>query len=182
MNDIESTPPPQPAAENHSLIRRRNSISTAVEVIPSKLTLLHHNSATSSSTTTTTNSASALSSSSSSFPSDDFELLSIKPASHSYTSLKDLLPSVAVNSPRPSVSHQAQLGSDICIRNRLVKQAAWAYLQPMSTSPDSAGNGFPHLVWLRVAAFFDFVSRQIVRVLTRALDWILRTTQIRSSR
>ncbi|XP_022888447.1 uncharacterized protein LOC111403981 [Olea europaea var. sylvestris] len=183
MNDIESTPPPQPAAENHSLIRRRNSISTAVEVIPSKLSLLRHNSATSSSTTTTTNSASALSSSSSSsFPSDDFELLSIKPASHSYTSLKDLLPSVAVNSPRPSVSHQAQLGSDICIRNRLVKQAAWAYLQPISTSPDSAGNGFPHLVWPRVAAFFDFVSRQIVRVLTRALDWILRTIQIRSSR
>ncbi|CAI9760864.1 unnamed protein product [Fraxinus pennsylvanica] len=180
MTDIGSTPLPRPAGENHPLIRHRNSISTSVEVIPSNVTLLHHNSSSSSSTTTITNSASAslLSSSSSSFPSDDLELLSIKPASHRYTSLKDLLPSVAVNSPRPSVPHQVQLGSGICIRNRLVKQAAWAYLQPMSTSPDSAGNGFLHRVWPCVAAFFDFVNRQIVRV----FDWILRTTQIRSSR
>ncbi|KAL2503070.1 uncharacterized protein Fot_36918 [Forsythia ovata] len=184
MKDFVSTPTVPPAVEDHPIIRRRNSISTSVEVVPSKFTLLHHNSAYSSSTTTTTNSASASasSSSSSSFPSDDFELLSIKPTSHSYTSLKDLLPSVTVNSPRPSASSQAQLGSDICIRNRLVKQAAWAYLQPMSTSPDSSGNGFLHRFWPRVAAFFDFVNRQIVRVLTGALDWLLRATQIRSSR
>ncbi|CAA3017872.1 Hypothetical predicted protein, partial [Olea europaea subsp. europaea] len=84
----------------------------------------------------------------------------------------------AVNSPRPSSPHQAQLGPDICIRNRLVKQAAWAYLHPMSISPDSAGKGFLHRLWQRVAAFFDFLNRQIIR----ALDWILRATKIRSSR
>ncbi|CAI9783327.1 unnamed protein product [Fraxinus pennsylvanica] len=179
MKDFVSTPPPRPEAEGLPLIRRRNSISASVEVLPSNLILLQHNSVSSTTTATTiTNSTFTSSSSSSSFPSDDIELLSIKPASHNYTSLKDLLPSVAVNSPRPSSSHQAQLESDICIRNRLVKQAAWAYLQPMSISPDSAGNGFFHRLWPRVAAFLDFLNRQIIR----ALDWILRATHIRSSR
>ncbi|KAK6126470.1 hypothetical protein DH2020_039775 [Rehmannia glutinosa] len=157
MDDAVSEPQQY---QNHPLLRRRNSISTS---------MVDQNSSSATSTTTTTTT-----SSSSSFPSDDLELLSIKPTSHSYTSLKDLLPSVAVNSPKPS----PELGSDICIRNRLVKQAAWAYLQPMSTSSDSAGNNFFHRLWPRVAAFFDFLRRNAIR----ALDWTLRVFWIRSSR
>ncbi|GFP82693.1 hypothetical protein PHJA_000412400 [Phtheirospermum japonicum] len=153
--------------EDHPLLRRRKSSSA------SKLTLFPHHNSSSSSTTTTT-----ATSSSSSFPSDDLELLSIKPTSRSYTSLKDLLPTVAVNSPKPNSAHQAQPGSDICIRNRLVKQAAWAYLQPMSTSPGSAGNNFFHRLWPRVAAFFDFVRRSVIR----AVGWTLQVFSIRSSR
>ncbi|KAK7392660.1 hypothetical protein VNO78_21104 [Psophocarpus tetragonolobus] len=49
----------------------------------------------------------------------------------SYTSLKDVL-------PFSGAAHQ-----NVSIRNRLVKQAAWAYLQPMSTSP--SGPAGPHL-------------------------------------
>ncbi|GFP88170.1 hypothetical protein PHJA_000960700 [Phtheirospermum japonicum] len=124
--------------EDHPLLSRRKSSSAF------KLTLFpHHNSSTTTTTTAT---------SSSSFPSDDLEFLSFKQASRSYTSLKDLLPTVAVNSPKPNLTHQAQPGSDICIRNRLVKQAAWAYLQPMSTSPSSTGDNFFHRLWLRVVA------------------------------
>ncbi|KAI3447414.1 hypothetical protein Pfo_004079 [Paulownia fortunei] len=88
MGDVVSGPP---QSQDHPLLRRRYPLSTSMVVVPTKLTLLpHHNSSSTTSTTTT--------SSSSSFPSDDLELLSIKPTSHSYTSLKDLLPSVAVNS------------------------------------------------------------------------------------
>ncbi|GFP84472.1 hypothetical protein PHJA_000591100, partial [Phtheirospermum japonicum] len=112
----------------------------------------------SSPTTTTTDATS-----SSSFPSDDLELLSIKPASRSYTSLKDLLLTVTVNSPKPNSAHQAQPGFDICIRNRLVKQAVWAYFQPMSTSPSSAGDNFFHRLWPRIAAFFDFFHHSLIR-------------------
>ncbi|KAL3825717.1 hypothetical protein ACJIZ3_021746 [Penstemon smallii] len=160
MNDGVSTP--------QQLLRRRNSISTstALAVLP------NHNS--SSSTTTT----SASSSSSYSFPSDELELLSIKPASHSYTSLKDLLPSVAVNSPKPSPVHLAQPATDICIRNRLVKQAAWAYLQPKSTSPGSTGGNFFHRFWPRFTAVIDLIRANVVRI----LDWTLRFIRIRSSR
>lgn len=108
--------------------------------------------------------------------SDDLELLSIKPASHSYSSLKDLLPSVAVvNSPK---TKSARPGPDICIRNRLVKQAARAYLQPMSTAPGSTGGDFFHRLWTRFAAFIDFFCRNVIR----ALDGTLSVVGIRSSR
>ncbi|KAL3623444.1 hypothetical protein CASFOL_032260 [Castilleja foliolosa] len=147
--------------ENHPLLRRRKSSST------SKLSLSSNNSSSSTTTTAT--------SSSSSFPSDDMELLSIKSASRSYTSLKDLLPTVTVNSPKPN---PAQTGPDICIRNRLVKQAAWAYLQPMSTSPSSAGDNFLHRLWPRVAVLFDFLRRSVIR----AVSWTLTVFSIRSSR
>ncbi|RZC78561.1 hypothetical protein C5167_002999 [Papaver somniferum] len=71
----------------------------------------------------------------------DFELFSFKPSSSSqddkYTSLKDLMPyslSAAIQSPTGSMILPCY---EISIRNRLVKQAAWAYLQPMSSSPVS---------------------------------------------
>ncbi|KAK7396744.1 hypothetical protein VNO78_17902 [Psophocarpus tetragonolobus] len=72
-----------------------------------------------------------------------FELVALKsPFSTSYTSLRDVLPSpyAAVNSPTAS----AYSGQEISIRNRLVKQAAWAYLQPMSASPGGAST--PHFL------------------------------------
>ncbi|KAG6386230.1 hypothetical protein SASPL_155122 [Salvia splendens] len=143
--------PPQP------LLRRRSSVPSSIAVAPLKLNLLphHHNRSSSSS--------------------DDLELLSIKPNSHSYTSLKDLLPTTAVNSPRPSSAHG---GYDIGIRNRLVKQAAWAYLQPMSASPGSAGGSFIRRVFPRLAAFFDLLRRGAAQ----AIDWTLRLVWIRSSR
>ncbi|PIN06035.1 hypothetical protein CDL12_21423 [Handroanthus impetiginosus] len=154
MDDVVSSPPP---SQDRPLLRRRNSISASIVVMPTKLTVLPHQRSASTATSS----------------SDDLELLSIRPNSHSYTSLKDLLPSAAVNSPKPSSVHQTQPGSDICIRNRLVKQAAWAYLQPMATSPGSADGNFLHRLWPRVAAFFDFVRCNVMR----ALNWMLSVIQ-----
>ncbi|XP_047965288.1 uncharacterized protein LOC125209747 [Salvia hispanica] len=141
--------PPQP------LLRCRSSVPSSIAVAPLKLNLLlhHHNSSSSS----------------------DLELLSIKPNSHSYTSLKDLLPTTAVNSPRPSSAHG---GSDIGIRNRLVKQAAWAYLQPMSASAGSGGGSSLRRVFPPLAAFFYLLRRGAAQ----AIDWTLRLVWIRSSR
>lgn len=139
---------------SHPLLLRRNS-SSSVVFEPN-----HHSTATIFST---------------SFPSHDLELMSIKPASHSYSSLKDLLPSVGVNSPKPK---SALARPDIRIRNRLVKQAAWAYLRPMSTSTDFAGGNFIQRLWSGVAAFIDFVCSNIIR----AFDGSLRASRIRSSR
>ncbi|KAL3839343.1 hypothetical protein ACJIZ3_023934 [Penstemon smallii] len=148
MNDVVSAPL---HSQSPPLLRRRNFISTSIVIVPTKLTL-NPSSATSPY-----------------FHSDDLELLSIKHSSNSYTSLKDLLPSFPVNSPMPS--------SDICIRDRLVKQAAWAYLQPASTSSGSAGSSFFHRLLPRLAVFTDFVRTQAVQ----ALHWMLRVIRIRSS-
>ncbi|CAK8544129.1 unnamed protein product [Lathyrus sativus] len=69
----------------------------------------------------------------------DLELLLLKSPYTSYTSLRDMLPSphAAVNSPTGS-SAAINSGYEISIRNRLVKQAAWAYLQPMSSFPTNS--------------------------------------------
>ncbi|CAA0822527.1 Unknown protein [Striga hermonthica] len=163
--------PEPPPYHDHPLLRRRSSASAVAQLA----LLSDHNSSTSTSTTTT---SAAATSSSSSFPSDDLDLLSIKPASHSYTSIRDLLPAAAVNSPKPGPALMTPPGSDICIRNRLVKQAAWAYLQPMSTSPGSSGGGFLRRLWPRAAEFIDFVRRG----LARAVSWAFRVLWIRSSR
>ncbi|WJX84885.1 hypothetical protein P8452_67408 [Trifolium repens] len=66
----------------------------------------------------------------------DLELLLLKSPCTSYTSLKDMLsPNAAVNSPTAS---SAAINYEIPIRNRLVKQAAWAYLQPMSSTVENS--------------------------------------------
>lgn len=106
--------------------------------------------------------------------SDDLELLPLKPASHAYSSLKDLLPSIGtVNSPQLKTT---PLGSDICIRNRLVKQAARAYLTPMSAFPTTADDNFFRRLWTGVAALIDLFCSAAVRI----LDGAIRAVRIRS--
>ncbi|MFS8008807.1 hypothetical protein Hanom_Chr14g01277211 [Helianthus anomalus] len=148
------------AATRTTTLRRRNSIE-----IPPSLTL-HNKSSTPSSSYTTLTSSSTLSSSSSSASasSADYELVSMKPAS--YTSLRDILPNTVVQSPKlPSFAVNS--GYEISIRNRLVKQAAWAYLQPMSSSPGGGGSTVFHRVWNRFSDVF-------VRIVTRMFDCFLR--------
>ncbi|EEF41111.1 conserved hypothetical protein [Ricinus communis] len=66
----------------------------------------------------------------------DMERISVKSAT--YTSLKDLLPVSPLSIT--STSHNASW-NEIPIKNPLVKQAALAYLQPMSTPPIAGGKG-----------------------------------------
>ncbi|KAL7613244.1 hypothetical protein Lser_V15G06434 [Lactuca serriola] len=139
-----------------STLRRRNSIATPSDI------KLHTNDVYSSSTTTTTTASSSLSSSA------DFELVSLKPAS--YTSLRDILPSTAAVVQSPKVpSSSVHSGYEISIRNRLVKQAAWAYLQPMSTSPESGGSTVFHRLWTRFSDAF-------LHLITQICDCMLRCT------
>ncbi|OIW11342.1 hypothetical protein TanjilG_31110 [Lupinus angustifolius] len=89
----------------------------------------------------------------------------------SYTSLRDMLPSTAaaVNSPTASSS-----GYEISIRNHLVKQAAWAYLQPMSASPtSSAAPHFLRRLCHRFSAFITFVNHHLSPGLSRVFHRIL---------
>jgi hypothetical protein len=179
MNDsaaLKPEPPPpllpQPSSiSSSSRLRRRNSIATSVVVVPTKLSFI---------TSTTTKPLQ----SSNSFPHQngtvprppplDFELLSSS-SSLNYTSLKDLLPSSsasasatnAMASPTATVAS----GYEISIRNRLVKQAAWAYLQPMSSSPGSSGTHFLHRLWLSLISFF---KRRVVPALTQLLQRVCR--------
>nr|DAD28913.1 TPA_asm: hypothetical protein HUJ06_030381 [Nelumbo nucifera] len=150
-----------------SMLRRRNSISSSV--VPTKLDLP----AQSSSFPVVNGDKS------SSLPTD-FELVSLR--SQTYTSLKDLLPS----SPAAVVQSPTGPGSQSCyeisIRNRLVKQAAWAYLQPMSSSPSSSGTYFFHRMWVRVSsdyfrnpvnACLGFIKQHIIPVITRVFNRLL---------
>ncbi|MED6212748.1 hypothetical protein PIB30_086530, partial [Stylosanthes scabra] len=83
-------------------------------------------------------------------------------SSSSYTSLRDMLPfpAAAVNSPTPSAAASSSGGGSISIRNRLVKQAAWAYLQPMSPSP--CGPSGPNFIG-RLRLRFESDSRRHLR-------------------
>ncbi|KAE9590800.1 hypothetical protein Lal_00022933 [Lupinus albus] len=93
----------------------------------------------------------------------------------SYTSLRDMLPSTttaaaAINSPTASSS-----GYEISIRNHLVKQAAWAYLQPMSASPISSAAA-PHFLRRlchRFSAFLTFVNHHLSPALSQVFHRIL---------
>ncbi|MED6192180.1 hypothetical protein PIB30_007711 [Stylosanthes scabra] len=85
-----------------------------------------------------------------------------------YTSLRDLLPSSAVNSPTASSS------SAISIRNRLVKHAAWAYLQPMSSSPSSSSSTSSPYFLRRLSACLGSVFRRIAKIFDRILLAIKR--------
>ncbi|XXG62574.1 hypothetical protein AAC387_Pa05g0905 [Persea americana] len=138
-------------------IKRRNSISS---IIPTTLHLP---------------SASAPRSQSLSFPTADFELASLHPPPpSSYTSLKDILPtSPGIQSPTAS-----QICQEISIRNRLVKQAAWAYLQPMASSPGSSSSGphqFLRRIWVSFsgAGFLGFLRHPFLRAIRTAFTHLL---------
>ncbi|XP_076888419.1 uncharacterized protein LOC143538845 [Bidens hawaiensis] len=100
----------------------------------------------------------------------DFELVSLRPAS--YTSLRDVLPptAAAVQSPKLP-SYTVHSGYEISIRNRLVKQAAWAYLQPVSVSLDSGGTTVFHRLWTRL-------SDAVASLITRIRDCFLRYARV----
>ncbi|XP_062112565.1 uncharacterized protein LOC133823733 [Humulus lupulus] len=165
-----------------SNIRRRNSISTPV--IPAKLSLPTKSRHSSSFPIQNRNGFASHPP-----PSLNFELLPFKnSSSQPYTSLKDLLPfspsAVGINSPTAASS-----GYEISIRNRLVKQAAWAYLQPMSSSPSSDGSHFLGRIWVRLSAVhnpitacFGFFKRLVVPTLIRAVDRILIALRVRATR
>ncbi|KAK9286628.1 hypothetical protein L1049_015028 [Liquidambar formosana] len=74
----------------------------------------------------------------------DIEMISIH--SLTYTSLKDLLParSPARSPSMATITSPTHNSSwhEIPIKNPLVKHAAWAYLQPMSTPPESDDRNF----------------------------------------
>ncbi|PKI47014.1 hypothetical protein CRG98_032553, partial [Punica granatum] len=111
------------------------------------------------------------------------------PSSLSYTSLKDLLPqfsAAAINSPTAASSASGRSGYEISIRNHLVKQAAWAYLQPMSASPGSSVPGVLQRIWFRLCSPVDaclgFVSSRLIPSIARAIYRILRTLLCCSTR
>ncbi|CAK7341979.1 unnamed protein product [Dovyalis caffra] len=166
MNNQEPSPPQTPT------LRRRNSISTPV-AIPSKLSF--HTSSLPPSHLNGT------------LPSPlDISLLSVK-SSLSYTSLKDLLPSATVNSPTAAASTTTS-AYEISIRNRLVKQAAWAYLQPMSSSPDSSGTHSLHSLWVwfftknPFTSCFRFITVHVIPSITSAFDRILHVIRVHFNR
>lgn len=148
------------AVATPSPLRRRNSIATSV-VIPTRFA---------AATLKPTHSSSLPNGTKSPPVPLDFELISLK-SSQAYTSLKDLLPFAAVNSPT-SASASA---SEISIRNRLVKQAAWAYLQPtISPSPGSSGSRFLlRRLWLRFSSCFCSVKLSLFPAIARFFDRIL---------
>ncbi|KAG7017485.1 hypothetical protein SDJN02_19350, partial [Cucurbita argyrosperma subsp. argyrosperma] len=161
--DQTSALKPHPPLPN---LRRRNSITVPV-VVPSKLSLL---AATNSSRGVASSPQLPLA----------FELVPIKSSSSSssspslaYTSLRDILPSAtAIYSP--TAASAANSGYEISIRNRLVKQAAWAYLQPMASSPSSSGPHLLHRIWLRFSAWLSFVNLPIISSVTNAFNRIFR--------
>ncbi|CAN6577319.1 unnamed protein product [Malus baccata var. baccata] len=159
-------------------LRGRNSICTSV-VVPAKLSLL-----SATTTTTPTSSTKLQRLHNSSLPAQngwvsgpeplqlDLELLSLK-SSKSYTSLRDLLPSsAAVNSP--TVASANNSGCEISIRNRLVKQAAWAYLQPMSSTSGPSGPNFLRRLCLKLSPCLSFFTHCVVPFLSQALRRTLR--------
>ncbi|KAG2706083.1 hypothetical protein I3843_05G077600 [Carya illinoinensis] len=68
-------------------------------------------------------------------PISDIEMIAIQ--SVEYTSLKDLLPLSSL-----SPTHNSSWYDEIPIKNPLVKHAALAYLQPMSTPREAGDKGF----------------------------------------
>ncbi|KAJ0235252.1 Uncharacterized protein HA466_0268440 [Hirschfeldia incana] len=140
-------------------LRRRNSISTSTPAITSDIPF-----AIESSTTPT---------------SFNFELISLKPPS--YTSLRDIISSPSnssVNLPSVNGSSSPVLSNvgDISIRNPLVKQAAWSYLQPtaLASAEDSPGcSQLFRRVWLHFSAGIQFLKRMV--------DWFLRSNLYSSS-
>ena len=173
-SDFASASQPPPSSN----LRRRNSISAGA--IPSKLTLpsnAHYSCSFPRPNGVGVSSSTSSSSPRSSFPAVDFELISLK--SLSYTSLKDLLPSTSVVQSPTAAGAAAGSCHEISIRNHLVKQAAWAYLQPMSASPGSLPGFSTECLRNRVCTCLGFINSRIISAIIRAFDRILRMIGIR---
>ncbi|GLT94769.1 hypothetical protein SLE2022_124940 [Rubroshorea leprosula] len=170
MGEAEPQPPP-------STLRRRNSNRV---LVPAKLAL--------PTTKPLLATFSLPNGSASSQPPLDLDFSSLKSPFTTYTSLKDIIPSsVAVNSPT-AAAPTSNSGCQISIRNRLVKQAAWAYLQPMSSPPDSSGPHFIRRLWLRLSShnplssFLQFIHIHLLPALMRVFDRILLILGIHAPR
>ncbi|XP_062166410.1 uncharacterized protein LOC133872813 [Alnus glutinosa] len=162
-------PPTQTPAPSLSSLRRRHSISTSV-VVPAKLALL-------SSTTKTIYGSNSLPHQNGVAPPQlDLDLVSTTLKScPAYTSLKDLLPASAAGIGSPTAAAAASSGYEISIRNRLVKQAAWAYLQPMSSSPGSSGpTHFFRRLCLRLSSCLAYLTQLLHRILHACLATVSR--------
>ncbi|OVA15965.1 hypothetical protein BVC80_1823g20 [Macleaya cordata] len=84
-----------------------------------------------------------------------------------YTSLRDMLP--------PPLS-TGQSFHEIPIKNRLVKQAAWAYLQPMSNSPESDEHDrcLGNCVENQINGCFVFIKENVLRAFRGLFRGIFR--------
>ncbi|KAL2900077.1 Asparagine--tRNA ligase [Bienertia sinuspersici] len=113
----------------------------------------------------------------------DYELV-VSLKSDSYTSLKDILPSTpasSILSPTPAIalagvsSSSSGSGYEISIRNRLVKQAAWAYLQPalLLSSPSSSSRHLCFFSADHLRQLFAQVRRALSETLTRVYDCLV---------
>ena len=182
-NSVSSPPPPQQTqSKPSSTLRRRNSIATSV-VVPARLSFTAAAAATTTKPLQSFNTFPNQQNGTVSRPPplDYEEILSLKCSTpQTYTSLKDILPvsasNAAVSSPTPASASAVSSGYEISIRNRLVKQAAWAYLQPMSSSPGSSGPHFLHRLWL---SFLSFFKRHVVPAFTHLLHQVLRACDCR---
>ncbi|KAK6944093.1 hypothetical protein RJ641_025195 [Dillenia turbinata] len=161
--------------ESTPTLKRRNSIPTSTVVVPSKLNL-----------PIKPQSSSFNSNSNGVLSAVDFELVPLN--SLSYTSIRDLLPPSpsGIHSPTSASCVGAAACGQISIRNRLVKQAAWAYLQPMSTSPDSAvsgsgsGFGFFHRLWIQLSGeTLKHYVKSCFAFISRAFNHLLRVFRFR---
>lgn len=97
------------------------------------------------------------------------EMMTLQPIT--YTSLKDLLPPPTSSSAASSMpvllspllyGSQSTSWHDIPIKNPLVKHAAWAYLQPMLTSPSPSTHRSSFFVKLKEKCECIRLLREVV--------------------
>lgn len=113
------------------------------------------------------------------FPSSILEMVSLRPLT--YTSLKDILP------PSPAGISATQSWKEIPIKNRLVKQAAWAYLQPMSSPRQPDCRSFLQMLRIRCSGecggncfdgcgCLEFINEHVVPRIRRAFGRVFLST------
>ncbi|KAJ8432057.1 hypothetical protein Cgig2_016336 [Carnegiea gigantea] len=121
-------------------------------------------------------------SSESSSSGSNLELVSLKSsaATASYTSLKDLLassPTSSILSPTSATSSSSAASSvseiSIPIRNRLVKQAAWAYLQPAVSPCPSSSPRCVRFSGESLRAILGGFRKLVGDTVTRVCDWLV---------
>lgn len=98
-----------------------------------------------------------------------------------YTSLKDLFPCTRTPITTASSAIAAgHAGHEVAIRFRLLKQAAWAYMRPLYALPEGKDRGRASVfrrVWDKFTA--DVANNSLVRVVNRAVGWVLRAVRMR---